>query len=54
MACSKIEDNIDNPLEIELLALSRGLQVCLPLGIQTLRVETDSLCSRCKLVNEGE
>lgn len=42
MTCSKIEDHTNDPLEIELIAIFRGLQVCLPLGIHYLRVESDA------------
>lgn len=42
MACSKLEEQTDDHLEIKLLAMFRGLQACVPLRIQTLRVESDS------------
>lgn len=40
---SKPEHEVDGPMEIELLAVPRGLQICFPLGITELQVECDSL-----------
>ncbi|XP_035545034.1 uncharacterized protein LOC118348152 [Juglans regia] len=42
LACKK-ENEINDPLEIELLAILRGLQICLPLGIPQLVIESDYL-----------
>ncbi|KAF5478058.1 hypothetical protein F2P56_004648, partial [Juglans regia] len=41
-ACKK-ENDINDHLEIELIAILRGLQICLPLGIPQLVIESDSL-----------
>ena len=43
MAVSKRESAVVEPLEIELVAILRGLQFCIPLGLQALTIETDSL-----------
>ncbi|XP_035547319.1 uncharacterized protein LOC118348883 [Juglans regia] len=43
MAVSQKEEAVMEPLEIELLALLRGLQFSIPLGLQSLCIETDSL-----------
>lgn len=43
MAATKLEKHIDDPLEIELLAIFRGLKLCLPMDILSLTVESDSL-----------
>ncbi|KAG2667144.1 hypothetical protein I3760_15G097700 [Carya illinoinensis] len=40
---SKPEHKVTDPMEIEFLAVLRGLQICLPLGIAELEVELDSL-----------
>lgn len=53
MACSKIEQHSGDPLEIELLALFRGVQVCVPVSIQRLRIKSDSLLA-VQAVDEGE
>lgn len=54
MACSKIEDYTDDPLEIELLAIFCRLQICLPLGIYCLRVESDSLLAIEAVIKEED
>ncbi|XP_035542079.1 uncharacterized protein LOC118344788 [Juglans regia] len=43
MVVSKKEEAVMEPLEIELLALLRGLQFSIPLGFQSLCIEIDSL-----------
>ncbi|XP_042939490.1 uncharacterized protein LOC122274519 [Carya illinoinensis] len=43
LAVSKKEVAVMEPLEIELIATLRGLQFCIPLGLQSLSIETDSL-----------
>ncbi|KAF5470679.1 hypothetical protein F2P56_011176 [Juglans regia] len=42
-AATKAEDAVDAPVTIELIAVLRGLQLCQPLGIPNLVVETDCL-----------
>ncbi|XP_042958240.1 uncharacterized protein LOC122293837 [Carya illinoinensis] len=56
LAVSKKEAAVMEPLEIELIAILRGLQFCIPLGLQALTIETDSLIlaqelSKPKLAN---
>lgn len=43
MVATNFEQNLSDPHEIELLALFRGIQLHVHLGIQTLIVESDSL-----------
>lgn len=43
MASTKLEEHRSNSLEIELLAIFRGLILCVPLGIHSLVIESDSL-----------
>ncbi|XP_042950166.1 uncharacterized protein LOC122282279 [Carya illinoinensis] len=43
MAVSKRASAVVEPLEVELVAILRGLQFCIPLGLQALTIETDSL-----------
>ncbi|KAG6620210.1 hypothetical protein I3842_Q075500 [Carya illinoinensis] len=50
---SKSEPTIADPLEIELLAILRGLQLCVSLGIIALKVEYDSLLAVQELEKEG-
>lgn len=52
MPTTKREEHRSNPLEIELLAIFCG-QLCVPLGIHTLVVESDSLLA-IRAVTEGE
>ncbi|XP_042954609.1 uncharacterized protein LOC122291024 [Carya illinoinensis] len=52
-ACHK-EPEFSDPMEVELLAILRGLQICVPLGINDLIVETDSMLSVRALTTEGE
>ncbi|XP_041009377.1 uncharacterized protein LOC121253432 [Juglans microcarpa x Juglans regia] len=47
-SASKKENDINDPIEIELLAILRGLQFCIPLGISHLVIESDSIL----MVNE--
>ncbi|CAI9757430.1 unnamed protein product [Fraxinus pennsylvanica] len=42
-SASKPERGSMDPMEVELLAMLRGLQICLPLSIQNLQVESDSM-----------
>lgn len=53
MAATKSEDLMDEPVAVELLAIFRGLQLCVPLGIPHLIVESDSLLP-IQAVHEGE
>ncbi|XP_041011343.1 uncharacterized protein LOC121255128 [Juglans microcarpa x Juglans regia] len=43
MVATKVEFEVERPTTIELLAVLRGLQLCLPLGIPNLVVESDCL-----------
>ncbi|XP_042950614.1 uncharacterized protein LOC122282698 [Carya illinoinensis] len=52
-AASKSEPAIADPMEIELLAMLRGLQLCVSLGITSLQVESDSLLTVQELEKEG-
>ncbi|KAF5454765.1 hypothetical protein F2P56_024405 [Juglans regia] len=45
---SKKENDVNDPIEIEMLAILRGLRFCFPLGISHLVIESDSLL----MVNE--
>ncbi|CAI9765177.1 unnamed protein product [Fraxinus pennsylvanica] len=42
MAMSKIEISVEESEEIELLAIFRGMQLCVNLGIQNILIESDS------------
>ncbi|XP_042944742.1 uncharacterized protein LOC122278629 [Carya illinoinensis] len=53
VVCHK-EPEFSDPMEVELLAILRGLQLCIPLGINELIVETDSMLSVRALTTEGE
>ncbi|XP_042954614.1 uncharacterized protein LOC122291030 [Carya illinoinensis] len=54
LAACKKEPEFSDPMEVELLAILRGLQLCIPLGIGELIVETDSMLSVRALTAEGE
>ncbi|XP_042944649.1 uncharacterized protein LOC122278535 [Carya illinoinensis] len=54
LAVCKKEPEFSDPMEVELLAILRGLQLCIPLGIGELIVETDSMLSVRALTAEGE
>ncbi|KAF5464524.1 hypothetical protein F2P56_014597 [Juglans regia] len=43
MVASKLEDEVEDVATIELLTLLRGLQLCIPLGLQKLSIESDCL-----------
>ncbi|KAF5444777.1 hypothetical protein F2P56_033882 [Juglans regia] len=43
LTASKKEKEVNDPAEVELLAMLRGLQLCPPLGIEELIMESDSL-----------
>lgn len=43
MAVSKKELAVTNSYEVELLAVLRGMQFCLPMGIHELEIECDTL-----------
>lgn len=53
MAATKLEIMVGDPLEFELLAILRGLQICLPLGLRNLEVESDSLLA-VKALHDGD
>lgn len=53
MAATKSEKQTGDPLEIELLAIFRGFQLCVPLGIENLKVESDSLFS-IQAIDKGQ
>lgn len=50
---TKPEAMASNPLEVELLAMFRGIQPCAPLGIYSLTMESDSMLA-IKALAEGE
>lgn len=54
MAATKLEEFLDDPLAVELLAIFRGLQFCVPLSILDLVVESDSLLTIQALQEEEE
>ncbi|KAF5442998.1 hypothetical protein F2P56_035595 [Juglans regia] len=45
LSVSMKEQAIMDPMDIELLTILRGLQLCIPLGLQVLYIESDSLLS---------
>ncbi|XP_041009382.1 uncharacterized protein LOC121253436 [Juglans microcarpa x Juglans regia] len=45
LSASGRESVVQDPIEIELLTILRGLQLCIPMGIPELIVESDSLLS---------
>lgn len=53
MAATKLEELIEEPLAVELLAIFWGLQLCVPLGILDLILESDYLLA-IQVVREGE
>ncbi|KAF5463849.1 hypothetical protein F2P56_013977 [Juglans regia] len=48
MVANMKENGVNDPMEIELLAIFKGLQICIPMGIDELIIESDSLL----IVNE--
>lgn len=42
MAATKLEQWSSDPLEVEFMAIFWGLQLCVPLGISKISVESDS------------
>ncbi|XP_041001600.1 uncharacterized protein LOC121247296 [Juglans microcarpa x Juglans regia] len=42
-SANKPEHEVQDPMKIELIAILRGLQMCIPLGIAELQVESDFL-----------
>ncbi|KAF5470900.1 hypothetical protein F2P56_011387 [Juglans regia] len=50
--CKK-ENEINDPIEIEMLAILRGLHICIPLGITQFVIESDSLLMVNEVQNEG-
>ncbi|XP_042944784.1 uncharacterized protein LOC122278665 [Carya illinoinensis] len=53
-AASKPEDAIADPMEIELIAILRGIQLCIPLGIVELQIESDALLVIEELKKDGK
>ncbi|KAF5477566.1 hypothetical protein F2P56_004192 [Juglans regia] len=53
-SASKLEHESIDPMEVELVALLRGLQLCLLLGIHDLEVESDALLVVQELTKEEE
>lgn len=43
LATSMKESEVNDPIEIELVAMLRGLQLCLSMGIEDLMLESDFL-----------
>ncbi|KAF5445709.1 hypothetical protein F2P56_034740 [Juglans regia] len=54
MSVSRKENEVQDSMEIELLAILRGMQLCFPMGIPELIVETDSLLSVQALQSQDE
>ncbi|KAF5469518.1 hypothetical protein F2P56_013583 [Juglans regia] len=54
LTASKPKHDVSDPIEIEFLAVLRGLQICFPLGISELEVESDSLLVVQKINKEQE
>ncbi|XP_042952134.1 uncharacterized protein LOC122289223 [Carya illinoinensis] len=52
-ATSKPENALTDPMEIELTAILRGIQLCIPLGIVELQIEIDALVVIEELKKEG-
>ncbi|XP_042958008.1 uncharacterized protein LOC122293496 [Carya illinoinensis] len=52
-AASKLEDALADPMEIELIAILRGIQLCIPLGIAELQIESDALLVIEELKKDG-
>lgn len=53
MAVTKREEHAEDPMEIEILAVFRGLQLCSPLEIQSITVKSDSLLA-VQAISDGE
>ncbi|XP_041026966.1 uncharacterized protein LOC121267170 [Juglans microcarpa x Juglans regia] len=54
MAASMKENGANDSMEIELLAILRGLQICIPMGIDELIIESDLLLIVNELIGAGE
>lgn len=54
MLASRKEDEVNDLMEIELLAILRGLKLCVPLGLHVLVVESDSLLIVNELLDAGQ
>ncbi|KAF5447115.1 hypothetical protein F2P56_032687 [Juglans regia] len=54
LAASKKEYAVNDLAKVELLAMLRGLQLCLPVGIEELILESDSLMMATQLEEEEE
>ncbi|XP_042939414.1 uncharacterized protein LOC122274444 [Carya illinoinensis] len=53
-SASKKENGVTDPMEVELLAILRGLQLCILMGIPDLVIESDSLMLVEELNNSSE
>lgn len=53
MVVTKLEQKSNDPLEVEFMAIFRGLQLFVPLGISNIIVESDSQLAIQALI-EGE
>ncbi|XP_042942934.1 uncharacterized protein LOC122277122 [Carya illinoinensis] len=51
---SKKENGVNDPMGVKLLAILRGLQLCIPMGILDLVIESDSLMLVGELNNISE
>lgn len=54
LSANKKEQGVNDPVEVELMAMLRGLQLCPPLGIKVLILESDSLVKVTQLQQEEE
>ncbi|KAF5443149.1 hypothetical protein F2P56_035733 [Juglans regia] len=54
LAVSKKGHAVNDPPDVELLAMLRGLQLCIPLGIEELILESDSLLMITQLQEKEE
>lgn len=54
MAESKKENGVNDSMEVELLAILKGLQICILIGIYELIIESDSLFIVNELLEIGE
>lgn len=54
MAASKKENGVNVPMEVELLAILIGLQICISMSIYELIIESDSLLIVNEFLDAGE
>lgn len=54
LSTSKKESEVNDPLKVEMLAIFRALQICIPLDLNELLIESDSLIMVNEILTEGE